>query len=125
MNQVEIVRNLCSKFSSGDYEGTRSLFSDKLKVIWPTSREYYESVDEFIAVNEVFGKDWTFEIKHVESTGSDKVISIVYVTSPSWPNNFYATSVFAFSSNQIETMETYWAFEDAQAEWRKDLSKVY
>ncbi|MCF7484243.1 hypothetical protein L3V31_21385 [Vibrio sp. J1-1] len=125
MEQVEIVKSLWSKFSSGDYEGTRSLFSDNLKVIWPTSREYYESVEEFIAVNEVFGKDWTFEVKHAESTDSDKVISVVYVTSPSWPNSFYATSVFTFSSNQIDTMETYWAFEDGQPEWRKNLSKVY
>lgn len=125
MNQIEIVKSLWSKFSSGDYEGAKPLFSNKLKVIWPTSREYYESVEEFIAVNEVFGKDWTFEVRHIESTDSNKVISIVYVVSPSCPNSFYATSVFTFTSNQIDKMETYWAFEDSQPEWRKELSKVY
>nr|WP_275667596.1 hypothetical protein [Photobacterium damselae] len=114
-----------SKFSSGDYQGSKSLFSDKLQVIWPTSREYYESVEEFIAVNEVFGKDWTFDVRHIESTDSNKVISIVYVASPSCPNIFYATSIFTFTSNKIDRMETYWAFEDSQPEWRKNLSKVY
>ncbi|EJC7018407.1 hypothetical protein BBM20_17450 [Vibrio parahaemolyticus] len=125
MGKVEIIKCLWDKFSAGDYEGSKSLFSEQLEVIWPTSREYYESADEFIAVNEVFGKDWMFEVKHAESTGSDKVISIVYVTSPSFPDSFYATSIFTFASNQICRMETYWAFEDVQPEWRKDLSKVY
>ncbi|KKD61787.1 hypothetical protein RN22_03990 [Grimontia sp. AD028] len=125
MDKVEIVKTLWSKFSSGDYEGSRPLFSEKLEIVWPTSREYYESVEEFIAVNEIFGKDWTFEIRHVENTGSEGVISIVYVTSPSWPNSFYATSVFTFSLHQIVRMETYWAFEDGQPEWRQGLSKVY
>ncbi|OLQ93110.1 hypothetical protein BIY22_01055 [Vibrio panuliri] len=125
MDNVGIVISLWDKFSTGDYEGSKFLFSKQLEVIWPTSREYYESVDEFIAVNEAFGKDWMFEVKHVESTDSDKVISIVYVTSPSCPNSFYATSIFTFTSSQISRMETYWAFEDVQPEWRKELSKVY
>ncbi|MGF1689427.1 hypothetical protein L4C36_22660 [Photobacterium japonica] len=125
MNKVDTVKHLWSIFSSGDYESSKSLFNEKLKVIWPTSREYYESIDEFIAVNEVFGKDWTFEVRYAESTDSNKVISIVYVTSPSCPNSFYATSIFTFVSDKIETMETYWAFEDSQPDWRKGLSKVY
>jgi hypothetical protein len=125
VDKVEIVRALWEKFSTGDYEGSKSMFSAQLEVIWPTSREYYESSDEFIAVNEVFGNDWMFEVKHVESTNSDKVISIVYVTSPSSSDSFYATSIFTFSSKLIRRMETYWAFEDSQPEWRKDLSKVY
>lgn len=125
MKNKELVKELWGRFSSGDYLSTKSLFSDKLSIIWPTSRERYESCDEFIAVNEVFGTSWTFEILSLEETTTGKVISITYVTSPKCLDSFYATSVFEFSNELITTIETYWAFQDKQPEWRKHLSKVY
>ncbi|ENM5923953.1 hypothetical protein DX881_003968, partial [Vibrio mimicus] len=88
-------------------------------------REFYESRDDFITVNEAFGKDWTFDILSLEETMSDKVISVVYVSSPSCSDSFYATSIFSFVSGAITNMETYWAFQDKQPEWRRNLSKVY
>lgn len=99
--------------------------NETLSVVWPTSRECYESQNDFIVVNEAFGKDWTFEILLLEETTSDKVVSAVHVSSPSCPDSFYATSIFSFASGVITNMETYWAFQDKQPEWRINFSKVY
>ncbi|EGR0541741.1 hypothetical protein E8A66_09715 [Vibrio cholerae] len=125
MKNAEIVKELWTKFSQGNYVGCEALLHENLKVLWPTSREIYEGRDDFITVNEAFGKDWTFDILSLEETMSDKVISVVHVSSPSCPDSFYATSIFSFASGVITNMETYWAFQDKQPEWRRTLSKVY
>ncbi|EOX3427607.1 hypothetical protein ACPFUT_003530 [Vibrio cholerae] len=125
MKNTEIVKELWTKFSQGNYVGCEALLHENLKVSWPTSREFYESRDDFITVNEAFGQDWTFDILSLEETMNDKVISVVHVYSPSCPDSFYATSIFSFASGVITNMETYWAFQDKQPEWRKNLSKVY
>nr|WP_086938003.1 hypothetical protein [Thaumasiovibrio occultus] len=119
------VNQLWTLFSDAQYEEAKGLFAPNVRVTWPTSREYYETVDAFIAVNEVFGEHWTFEIVALEETLSGKVMSVVYVTKPGWPDSFYATSIFTFAENVIVSMDTFWAFEDKQPEWRKELSKVY
>ncbi|EOW9269400.1 hypothetical protein ACN26L_003926 [Vibrio cholerae] len=78
MKNTEIVKELWTKFSQGNYVGCEALLHENLKVLWPTSREYYEGRDDFITVNEAFGKDWTFDIRSLEETMSDKVISVVH-----------------------------------------------
>ena len=125
MENKTVVKELWSKFSSGEYESSASLFVKKPKIVWPTSREYYDDIKKFIEVNELFGRDWTFEIKVLDAAESGRVISVIYTTSPSHEASFYATSIFEFSEGLIEKMETYWAFEDKQPEWRKGVSQVY
>lgn len=125
MKNKEMILELWTKFSSGNYADTRHLFDKNLKVTWPTSREYYENCDDFIAVNEVFGSGWSFTILSLEETITGKLISITYVTNPECNDKFYATSIFNFSNGLIAEMETYWAFQDKQPKWRKNLSKVY
>ncbi|MDV2348168.1 hypothetical protein Q5N41_19130, partial [Vibrio cholerae] len=125
MKNTEIVKELWTKFSQGNYVDCEVLLHENLKVLWPTSREFYEGRDDFITVNEAFGKDWTFDILSLEETMSDKVISVVHVSSSSCSDSFYATSIFSFVSGVITNMETYWAFQDKQPEWRRNLSKVY
>lgn len=125
MDCVSLVREFWSKFSSGEYQGTQALFYESPRIIWPTSREYYDEFDKFIEANELFGRDWNFEIHTLEKTDSGKVISIVHATSPSWDVGFFATSVFTFCDSLIEIMETYWALADKQPEWREGISKVY
>lgn len=94
MKNKEKVIELFSKFSHGNYAGTKNLFDDKLSVRWPTSLEYYDSCDEFIAVNEAFGSGWSFKILSLEETKTEKIISITYVTNPEYNDSFYATSIF-------------------------------
>lgn len=125
MKTTEIVKELWARFSLGKYVDCEALLHENLRVVWPTSRECYESRNDFIVVNEAFGKDWTFEILSLEETTSDKVVSVVHVSSPSCPDSFYATSIFSFASGVITNMETYWAFQDKQPEWRRNFSKVY
>ncbi|WP_047049563.1 nuclear transport factor 2 family protein [Vibrio mexicanus] len=125
MTHLDTVKTLWQQFSLGDYDSTKTLFSDDIKIVWPTSREHYQQLDTFLEVNELFGKDWTFEVLHLEETTSDKVISIIYTSSPSFKDSFYATSVFTFSSGLIQHMETFWAFQDRQPDWRKGISEVY
>ncbi|WP_028021590.1 nuclear transport factor 2 family protein [Enterovibrio calviensis] len=125
MNNKECVRELWERFSQGDYQGSRHLMKPNINIVWPTSRECYENADEYLAVNEVFGEGWTFEILSLEETTSGKVISVTYVSCPQCKDSFYATSICQFEDNLISHMETFWAFQDQQPEWRKGLSHVY
>ncbi|HDI3297901.1 TPA: hypothetical protein PME20_003616, partial [Vibrio cholerae] len=56
MKNTEIVKELWTKFSQGNYVDCEVLLHENLKVLWPTSREFYEGRDDFITVNEAFGK---------------------------------------------------------------------
>ncbi|MGF1768357.1 hypothetical protein L4D06_13385 [Enterovibrio makurazakiensis] len=125
MSNIDVVRELWAKFSRGEYVQAKALLHENLRVVWPTSREYYETRDEYIAVNEVFGADWKFEVLSLEETTTNKVISVIYVSSPHCDDSFYATSILSLESGIITNMDTYWAFQDKQPEWRKQLSKVY
>ncbi|MDD1793965.1 hypothetical protein LRP50_12560 [Enterovibrio sp. ZSDZ42] len=125
MSNIDVVRELWAKFSRGEYVQAKALLHENLRVVWPTSREYYETRDEYIAVNEVFGADWKFEVLSLEETTTNKVISVTYVSSPHCDDSFYATSILSLENGIITNMDTYWAFQDKQPEWRKQLSKVY
>lgn len=127
MDNEQRVRQFWKIFSNGDYPNCKQLFIEKPRIIWPTSREYYDDISSFIEVNEVFGRDWNFEIQELEmcSNNADKVISIIRATSPSFVDNFFATSVFKFEEGLISEMQTYWAIEDVQPDFRKGISKVY
>ena len=125
MDKIKIVKTLWEAFSKADYRSTESILHCDLKVVWPTSRELYDSREKFIAVNEVFGDGWSFEVQVIEETLSDRIISVVYVSSPDCEDSFFATSVCDFDNEVIINIETYWAFKDKQPEWRKTLSTAY
>ncbi|PKG37844.1 hypothetical protein [Psychromonas sp. Urea-02u-13] len=125
MDKIEIVNTLWETFSKADYRSTESILHCDLKVVWPTSREFYDSREMFIAVNEAFGDGWRFDVQVIEETLSDRVISVVFVSSPDCNDSFFATSIFDFENGVIINIETYWAFKDKQPEWRKALSTVY
>lgn len=125
MTNIEIVRTLWQAFSRADYRSTESILHCNLNVLWPTSREFYDSREKFLAVNEAFGSNWDFAIEVIEETLSDRVISVVFVSSPDCNDRFFATSVFDFEDGMITNITTYWAFKDKQPEWRKTLSAVY
>lgn len=125
MNNIDVVKELWAKFSRGEYAESTPLLHEKLTVTWPTSREYFETRDEFIAVNQAFGADWTFDVLSLEETTTHKVISVTHVSSPHCADSFYATSVINVENGIITHMDTYWAFQDKQPPWRKSLSKTY
>lgn len=125
MDNIEVVKTLWEAFSKAEYRSTESILHSDLKVVWPTSRELYDSREKFIVVNEAFGDGWTFEIKVIEETLSNRVISVVFVYSPDCDDSFFATSVFDLDNGVIINIETYWAFKDKQPEWRKALSTIY
>ena len=125
MKKIEIVKSLWQLFSSADYRKTESILHENLRVIWPTSRELFDSREKFISVNEAFGHGWSFEVQVIEESVTGKVISVVYVSNKDCDDSFFATSIFGFENHIIINIETYWAFKDKQPEWRKDLSVVY
>ncbi|CAH0535262.1 hypothetical protein VST7929_02896 [Vibrio stylophorae] len=122
---TNIVRQFWQTCATGEYQHLRPMLADDLKVIWPTSHEYYQGPDAFIAVNEAFGPNWCYQILTLEQVDAQQAISVVHVSKAGWPDSFYATSVFQFVELRIQTMTTYWAFQDKQPEWRIGLSEVY
>lgn len=125
MNKTETVEMLWALFSRADYRGSELILHENLQVQWPTSRESYDSREKFIAVNEVFGAGWSFEIQVIEESLAGRVISVVYVSSPDCMDSFSATSIFDFENGLITNIETHWAFKYKQPNWRKNLSVVY
>lgn len=124
-SNTHVVARLWKAFSSGEYDAATPLLHPHLTVVWPTSRERYEGREEFLAVNRAFGDDWTFTVLHLSDTSEDTVISITKVESPTCQDSFYATSVVDLADGVITAMQTYWAFQDSQPQWRKGLSHTY
>lgn len=125
MKKINTVKQLWHMFSKAEYREAESLLDKNLFVIWPTSREKYQSREQFILVNEAFGDGWAFDLLNIEETVSGKVNCVCYVHSPDCKDSFYASSIIEFQGNCISRIETYWAFQDKQSEWRKELSEVY
>ena len=55
MDKIKVVKTLWHLFSRADYRSCESILHENLKVVWPTSRELYDSREKFIVVNEAFG----------------------------------------------------------------------
>lgn len=123
-SNTHVVARLWSNFSTGDYDAAAHLLHPDLTVIWPTSRERYNTRTEYLTVNKAFGDDWTFTVLYLAETGEDSVVSITKVASPTFPDSYYATSVIDLRDGVITAMQTYWATQDTQPQWREGLSHL-
>lgn len=124
-SNVHVVARLWQALSQGDYDAAAPLLDPHLTVIWPTSRERYNSREEYLAVNQAFGPDWTFEVVYLAQTGDDTVVAITTVKSPSYEDSYYATNLVDLKGGVIAAIQTYWAVQDSQPQWREGLSHRY
>lgn len=125
MDNLNLVDMFWERFDIQDFNSAKELLRDDLEVIWPASRETFANSSEFIDMNVNFPGRWQFKKFKTKRLSQTEVLSVVNVFSPDADERFFATSIMTLRGGQIARIETYWAQEGNQPEWRKKYSTCY
>ena len=104
---------------SQDREALPSFFCTDAVIRWHCTNEQF-SVSEFIRANCDYPGDWAGTVERAEQHG-DEIITVVRVFPKGRSAFFHVVSFMKLKSDQIASLDEYWADDGEAPAWRKRM----